>query len=125
MHPIPILLHCLGSMTSGMTDYKLAMLISGVAGATLFVLVPKANLGFADQTSVRTLFGFIAGLTIWHALSFLRIRIIRLLLSYDHWFIGRPNFIDYVSDLFSTSDPIIHSFTKKTDVGCVFETVAE
>ena len=107
------------------------LLISGVAGATIAVmmssfgilddalaaLVPKVNLGFA----ARTLLGFVAGVTIWYALSFLRIRIIRLLLSYDHWFIGRPNFIHYVSDLFSRFVPL-HSL--KIDVGYVFETVA-
>ena len=99
------------------------LLISGVAGATiaammsnfrilddaLVSLVPKANLGLA----ARTLLGFVAGIMIWYALSFLRIRIIRLLLSYDHWFIGRPNFIDYVSDLLSLAilkivPPFIH-----------------
>ena len=89
----------------------MAMLISGVAGATiaammsnfeiledaLIVLVPKGKLGFA----ARMLLGFAMGVMIWYGLSFLRIRIIRFLLSYDHWFIARPNFIDYVSDLFS------------------------
>ena len=99
------------TMTSSMTDYKLIMLISGVAGATgitammcngilddaLVALVPNVNLRFA----ARILLGFVAGVTIWYALSFLRIRMIRLLLSYDHWLIGRPNFIDYVSDLSS------------------------
>ena len=93
-----------------MTDYKLTMLISGVAGAAiaamisnfgllddaLVALVPKANLRLA----ARILLGFVAGVMILCTLSFLRIRIIRLLLSYDHWFIGRPNFIDYVGDLF-------------------------
>ena len=99
------------------------LLISGVAGAAiaammsnfgllddaLVALVPKANLGFA----ARILLGFVVGVMIWYALSFLRIRIIRYLLSYDHWFIGRPNFIDYVSDLnfshdFENVPPFIH-----------------
>ena len=99
-------------MTSSMKDCKLSMLISCMAGATIAAMMPNGTLentlvvalvpkGFAARTSARTLLGFVAGMMIWYALSFLRIRIIRLLLSYDHWFIGRPNFIDYVSDLLS------------------------
>ena len=86
------------------------LLVSGVAGAilaatvsnfgiledTLVVQLPVANLGLAT----KTVLGFVAGTMIWYALSFLRIRVIRLLLSCDHWFIGRPpNFMDIVSDL--------------------------
>jgi len=89
------------------------LLISGMAGATLAVTLssfgiledvladrlPVAKLGSAT----RALLGFVGGVMIWYALSFLRIRVIRLLLSYDHWFIGRPNLFDYVSDLFTRS----------------------
>ena len=82
------------------------LLISSVAGATIAVfmsnfeiiestVMPKGTLGL----TAWALLGFIVGVMIWYALSFLRIRIIRLLLSYDHWFIGRMNFVDYVSDL--------------------------
>ena len=89
-------------------------LICGVAGATiaaitsnfedfLVALMPKVNLAVAERLAVRMPVGFVAGIMIWYllswSLSLLRIRIIRLLLMYDHWFIERrPNFIDYVSE---------------------------
>lgn len=96
-----------------------ALLISGIAGATLAVTLssfgiledvladqlPVANMGSAT----RALLGFVGGVMIWYALSFLRIRVIRLLLSYDHWFIGKPNFVDYVSDIFLTRIPVFCS----------------
>ena len=87
-----------------------AVLISGVIGASLGALMP--NFGIVEDAVVtvlqistlgsaaRMLLGFVGGIMIWYALSFLRIRVIRLILSYDHWFIGKQNFIDYVSDLF-------------------------
>ena len=92
-------------VTRVQTSVQMAMLlISSVAGATIAVLmsnfeiiestfVPKGIFGLATWAVL----GFIIGVMIWYALSFLRIRIIRLLLSYDHWFIGRMNFVDYVS----------------------------
>ena len=87
------------------------ILISGVIGASLGAMM--SNFGIIEDAVVavlqisnlgsaaRTLLGFVVGVMIWYALSFLRIRVIRFMLSYDHWFIGKQNFIDYVSDLFS------------------------
>lgn len=107
------------------------LLISGVMGATLAaalsnygivedVQLPVANLGLAT----KTVLGFVAGVVIWYALSFLRIRVIRLLLSCDHWFIARQNFIDYVSDLFLAIMTSATSFhLSNTAVGDVFEIV--
>ena len=94
------------------------LLMCGVAGASLaaitsnfgkledflVALVPKASgLGVAgERLAIRMPLGFVAGVITWYILSwsllFLRIRIIRLLLTYNHWFIEkRPNSIDYVS----------------------------
>jgi len=89
------------------------LLLTGVAGATLAMMlsmwgVLKGDV-LVDYLPVVTpgwslwiawaVIGFVFGSVIWYFLSFLRIRVIRLLLSYDHWFIGKANFLDYVSDL--------------------------
>lgn len=108
------------------------LLIYGVAGATLATMM--SNFGVLEDTLVallsisnlglptRAILGFIGGVMIWYALSFLRIRVIRLLLSYDHWFIGRQNFIDYVSDLYPRSWQSLSLLTT-TVMGHVFETI--
>lgn len=72
----------------------------GILEDALVSILPIAALGWA----ARTLLGFFGGVMIWYALSFLHIRVIRLLLSCDHWFIGRQNYLDYVSDLILTLD---------------------
>ena len=116
------------------------VLIYGVIGAFLGALIPNfgiiedavvtvlqiSNLGLA----ARTLLGFVGGVMIWYALSFLRIRVIRLLLSYDHWFIGKQSFIDYVSDLFhrylfsrTCNCSVYHKLVLFIALGNVFETI--
>lgn len=105
------------------------ILISGVIGASLGAMM--SNFGVVEDAVVtalqisnlgsaaRTILGFVGGVMIWYALSFLRIRVIRFLLSYDHWFIGKPNFVDYVSDLFSQSCPACHySYGSYTPYSC-------
>ena len=88
-------------------------LLAGVAGAALTVTlsiwgVLKDDVLVDQLTVVKpgwslwitwAVIGFVFGFAIWYFLSFLRIRVIRLLLSYDHWFIGRANILDYVGDL--------------------------
>ena len=96
-----------------MTFVMSVLFLTGVAGATLAmtlsmwgvlkddVLVdhfPVVTPGWSLWITWAAM-GFVFGSAIWCFLSFLRIRVIRLLLSYDHWFIGRANFLDYVSDL--------------------------
>lgn len=114
------------------------ILISGVIGASLGALM--SNFGIIEDAVVtvlqisnlglaaRTLLGFVGGVMIWYALSFLRIRVIRFLLSYDHWFIGKQNFIDYVSDLFhrclfSRTCSVYHQLVLFIALGNVFETI--
>jgi len=96
--------------------WKMSMfLLAGVAGAALTVTlsiwgVLKDDVLVDQLTVVKpgwslwitwAVIGFVFGFAIWYFLSFLRIRVIRLLLSYDHWFIGRANILDYVGDLWS------------------------
>ncbi|XP_065912520.1 carnitine O-palmitoyltransferase 1, muscle isoform-like [Dysidea avara] len=86
------------------------LLLTGVAGATLAMSLSMWGV-LKDDVLVNRLpvvtpgwsllitwavMGFVFGSAIWYFLSFLRIRVIRLLLSYDHWFIGRANFLDYL-----------------------------
>ncbi|XP_065912529.1 carnitine O-palmitoyltransferase 1, liver isoform-like [Dysidea avara] len=77
---------------------------TGVVGATLAItfsllgilkddILVRFSPGWSLWITLGTT-GFVCGTAIWYFLSFLRVRVIRLLLSYDHWFIGKPNCFD-------------------------------
>ena len=89
----------------------ISLLMTGVAGATLAVTFslwgvlkddvlanqfPIVGPGWSLWMTWAAI-GFVCGAVIWYGLLFLRVRIIRLLLSYDHWFIRKPNCFDWVS----------------------------
>lgn len=104
-----------------------ALLISGVAGAIVAAVIwnfgPLEDGVIVQLPIINMGLGFVLGVVVWFALSFLRIRVIRLLLSYDHWFIGKPNFVDYVSDLFSRSLRACQYLFTNTAMGYVFKAI--
>ncbi|XP_065910251.1 carnitine O-palmitoyltransferase 1, liver isoform-like [Dysidea avara] len=88
----------------------ISLLMTGVAGATLAVTFslwgvlkddvlanqfPIVGPGWSLWMTWAAI-GFVCGAVIWYGLLFLRVRIIRLLLSYDHWFIRKPNCFDWL-----------------------------